>query len=224
MYIYIYIYLYIYIYIGTVFTTFYLFSLLLIGIPSAIFFLATPAFSKNCNIQDNNINLCLTAVDTITRTCKTDIQSDYYDIYGRGSPSKYPFNICQDSCGAFVDVNGANILVLWDAILSVETLSIIFEILFFFPYFPWVLVLILIVVFIKSSNSIIVDTTYSGNKERSLNARIQVLELEIKKQIKITSRMRSIARISDDVPAKPVDTLDQTLNISTRIKPFQKLL
>lgn len=206
------------------FTTFYLFSLLLIGIPSAVFFLATPTFPKNCNIQDNNINLCITAVDAITRTCTTDHQSNYYDIYGRGSPSKYPKNICQDSCGAFVDVDGSNILVLWEAILSVETLSIIFEILFFFPYFPWVLVLILIVVFVKSSNSIIVDTAYSGNKERCLNARIQVLELEIKKQIRITSRMRSIARISDDVPTKAVDALDQTLNISTRIKPIQKVL
>ena len=90
---------------GSVFSLLYLISIVTIGLPMAIFFLATHTFPKNCDIQDNNIGLCSSSLNA-QNVCLTDSTSPYYYLYGgeglRGTFSKYPALICNHACGTFI--------------------------------------------------------------------------------------------------------------------------
>jgi hypothetical protein len=82
---------------GTVFSILYLCSIVVVGIPSAIFFLATKTFPKNCDIQDDNVGLCVSGLDA-KNNCLTDPGSPYYYLYGgptaeRGTLASYPSQV-----------------------------------------------------------------------------------------------------------------------------------
>ena len=183
---------------GTVFTMFYLISLFLIGIPSVIFFLATKTFPKNCDIQDDYVDLC--AYHPYSgNVCTTDIYSPYYDSYGDPSVFRYPASICEKSCGPFVGVSGPNIIPFIEAIYTNSVLGGFYSALFYYPYLPWGLTIALFLILSLRNNSVDVIAYHSWSKERGLNTRILKLELEQKRQTKIIGRMRSIERAEEEV-------------------------
>jgi len=86
---------------GVIFTFFYLATLMLVGLPAAVYFLTTKTFPKDCMLQDNFVGLCSTSVSKTKLTCATSRNSDYYTTFGRISGG-YPNAICANACGAFV--------------------------------------------------------------------------------------------------------------------------
>ena len=82
---------------GVIFTSFYLCTEMIIGLPAIFYFLTTNTFPKDCDIQDSYVNLC--ADDVNNNLCTTDTSNQFYSSYGG---SNYPSNICSDACGPFV--------------------------------------------------------------------------------------------------------------------------
>ena len=76
---------------GVIFTSFYLCTLMIIGLPAIFYFLSTKTFPKNCDIQDSNVELC---ADSVTNNvCTTDSDSDFYTAYVRHLPSPWSLSL-----------------------------------------------------------------------------------------------------------------------------------
>ena len=85
---------------------FYLLTYILVGLSVSGYFLTTKTLSKNCNIQDNYIGLCLDEVGDIgNNLCTVDVSSKYYNYWGK--EGTYPGNVCESACGPFVGERSA---------------------------------------------------------------------------------------------------------------------
>ena len=109
---------------GSVFSLLYLISIVIIGIPMAIFFLATHTFPKNCDLQDNNVGLCISDLNT-KNICMTDVTSPYYYLYGgdgvRGTLSSYPAMICNQACGMYIFFHYSRLSTIMEPLKTFST-------------------------------------------------------------------------------------------------------
>lgn len=190
---------------GSVFSLLYLVSIIALGLPAAIFFLATRTFPKNCDIQDNHIGLCVT-IPNPQNICLTDPDSPYYYNFGgegiRGTLSKYPAMICNQACGPFVDISASPVTPFQAAIESVPILGDIWHVFFNYPYLPWLSILLVFVALQRKGNTADVFKAFSYQRERQLLTRVGALEAEGKRQNKIIGRMRAIARAEAGIDDK----------------------
>ena len=207
---------------GSVFTMFYLISLLSIGIPSGIFFLATSTFPKSCTLQDMNVKLCLTPLLSNSNVCTLDKSSPYYNYYNNRDklyePNiiQYPKGICENACGPFVDIAGSNMDPVIDAINSIDVLRGFSEALFVYPFLPWGITLILFFVLCIQRNTYDILSYHNWFGIRSLNTKILELELETKRQKKIIGRLRLIARYDEEIHLNQAPST----SIIKKINPF----
>ena len=154
---------------SSVFSAFYLMTLLLIGIPSSVYLLVSRTFPKSCDIQDAHVHLCGTAVG-LDDQCATSPSSAYYGAYGH---TNYPAAICAYKCGPFVDqANG--FAPLRSAILAVPALRIIWTLLFEYPYLPWLGLAVAVVIIFRLKGNVEMLKTSAESKERTMAANLRV--------------------------------------------------
>lgn len=149
---------------GKIFGLLYLCTVLLLGMASTIIFLNTETYPKNCNIQDEFVNLCSSAVNEITNICTINENSLYAISY---KDQEYPKIICEEKCGPFVGVD-MGLTPFLDYIYSFSGLGFIWNSLFTYPYFTWFLIIFLLVYINLSSNSAETYETASVGKINSL--------------------------------------------------------
>ena len=207
---------------GSVFTMFYLISLISIGIPSGIFFLATSTFPKACSLQDVNVRLCLTSELSASNECILNENSPYYDYFTdqkhvyEDYNISYPKGVCENACGPYVDVVGSNMDPIIDAVNSMDVLKGISEALFSYPYIPWGLSFLFLVILCLQRNAVDVLSYHNWFCIRSLQKKIVELELESKRQNKIIGRMRLIEREDDESLKNQI----QLMSSAKEVKPF----
>jgi hypothetical protein len=176
-----------------VFAYIYLATIMVIAIPVTIAFLSFKTLPKSCDIQDDNIDLCLNDVTLKNGNyvCDVNPSSKYYDDFGRGSGSDaYPNILCSTACGAFMDYSTP--FTPWKvSVLSVDALKVIFDGLFEFPYVPWMLTILLFVYLATKINTIQVEIEAHQSIEKVLGTKIITLEAENLKQSKIITRLRA---------------------------------
>jgi hypothetical protein len=174
---------------GFIYTSLYLISFLCIGITVNSYFFISKTFAKSCELQDQSIGLCLDGTyDSTAMTCSFDTSSKFYSYYGGTS---YPKAVCLTSCGPFVDVSN-NLTPFHSLISNIFILKILWSISFSYPYFPWISMIIVIMVILLKRNTIEVMKIISFNKERNMESQILSLEAERKKQIKIINKLKTI--------------------------------
>lgn len=184
---------------GSFFSMFFLISLLIVAIPSSIYFLSRETFPKDCSIQDNYIGLCTDNIENGGDTCDLDIHSDYYKLYSKTSYCEsYPACICDDSCGPFIQYNNA-FGPFRDKIKSLRGLDFIWEYIIQTSYGAWVLCCLFYVIAKMRKNSIKVNLDSYKEKEKGLESHILTLENDKKKHEKIIQRLKLIDGQMDTV-------------------------
>jgi len=190
---------------GVIFTSFYLSTLLLIGIPITAYFLSSQSFPKDCSIQDSATNLCGGSVNALTNICSFDSDSEFYAFYGGDTPN-YPANICgasdksscddldsggcKGSCGPFVEFE-CNLIAFRDKVFTFSTLKELWVYLFNFSYFSWSVVIYMLVTKWRAHNSKEVLRETEAAKERVLTVNLESLEAEKRRQDKVITRLKS---------------------------------
>jgi hypothetical protein len=153
---------------GKIFGLFYLSTVLLLGMASTIIFLNTETYPKNCDIQDDYVNLCSSSIDPATNICTIDEDSLFAISFD--SNSEYPKSICEASCGPFVSYE-MGLTPLLQHVNSLSGLGFIWSSLFAYPYFTWFLIVFLLVYISLASNSANVNETASTGKINSLEVK-----------------------------------------------------
>ena len=190
---------------GVIFTSFYLSTLLVIGIPITVYFLSSQSFPKECSIQDSSTKLCGSAVNSATSICSFDESSDFYAFYGTDT-STYPANICgqpdkstcddldiggcKGSCGPFVEFD-SNLIAFRDQVFTFDTLKQLWVALFNSSYVSWIIVIYMLVTKWRAKNSKEVLFETEAAKERVLTVQLESLEAEKRRQDKIIIRLKS---------------------------------
>lgn len=170
---------------GLIFTSFYMATLTIIGMPAMIFFLSTNTFPKECSIQDSYVNLCDGDVGA-DNTCTTDSGSQYYEAYGETS---YPSDICSGACGPFVDYD-SSLMPLKNVIYGLTALKYVYIAMFETSYATWVAVIVLFIVRGFKNNTVIIDKEHEEASERVINTKMAELEASARKANKALERMR----------------------------------
>jgi hypothetical protein len=180
---------------GVIFTSFYLATLILIGIPITIYFISTSNFPKNCSIQDSAANLCVsgtydgTSKDSdgeLTHLCTKSSTNKYYTFYEN---LKYPYAICSTSCGPFVEYE-TQLIPFKDIIFQFSALKKAWELLFDVSYIPWCVIGYMLVVKWRAHNTKIVLRETQETKEKVLTVQVEGLEAEKRRQDKIIARFK----------------------------------
>lgn len=170
---------------GWIFTSFYLATLTIIGLPAMIFFLSTNTFPKNCDIQDSYVRLCADSVSD-DNTCTTDSSNQYYSAYGAAD---YPSTICSGACGPFVSYE-SSLTPVKSVIYSLTALKYVYIVLFETSYFTWVVVLVLFITRGFKNNTIKVDKEEEATTERVISTKMAELEASVRKANKAMERMK----------------------------------
>ena len=178
---------------GVIFTSFYLLTLVLIGLPTAVYFLSCTSFPKDCLIQDWDIGLCNAEMD-YNNICEKDPTDKYYPFY---SNINYPKDICSKSCGPFVDYE-YNMLPFKQVLTSFSLLDFIWGLFFNSSYVTWIVILVLIVNGYRTRNTRETQRESDEAKERSMSIQIEALEAEKKRQDKLIARMKLQAAAEEE--------------------------
>lgn len=171
---------------GVIFTSVYLVTLVLVGLPCAVYFLTTKTFPKDCSIQDNYVGMCTTEINPATGTCTVDSTSVYYSSYGK---DPYPATICQSACGAFVD-SRSNFAPFKEMVLYVAPTEIIWDALFTYPYLPWAALMFFSVQRALRKNSRDISIELHEKESRLLHSKVELLEKEKKRIEKSNQRLQ----------------------------------
>ncbi len=176
---------------GVIFTSFYLTTLVVIGLPISIYFLSTENFPKNCDIQDNAAKLCKPST-YINGTCDLDSDSVYYEFYKQDSSFEYPLDFCggDKSCGPFAEFP-QNLKPFKDKVFELTALGTIWELLFDYSYIPWITIAVMLVSKWRSRNTRETLRESEAAKERVLSVQVESLEAEKKRQDKLILRLKS---------------------------------
>jgi hypothetical protein len=175
---------------GTFFVLFYIMSLTFVAIPSAVYFLSRETFPKSCDLQDDHIELCISAI-TVNNNCTLDTQSDYYRLYSDNSycVEGYPACICDYACGPFVHEPNA-FTAFRQIIQGVAGVKLVWEYIFQNSYGAWFLAGFFYVLSRLRRNTVGVNSDGYKDKERSLETHITALENERSKHEKLINRLK----------------------------------
>ena len=186
---------------GVIFTSFYVVTLCIIGIPTAIMFLSSGTFSKNCDLQDQFVGLCVDDIDTADNRCEKlkglDSNNKFYDFY---KDIDYPKAFCEKSCGPFVSYDNS-LTALKEVVFRIASLETVWKLLFDGAYVSWTIVIILVVNRYRAKNTRQTLSDSEAAKERVLNVQIESLEAERKKQEKVINRLKAQAVAEDEAAA-----------------------
>lgn len=178
---------------GITFTIFYMLSLLFIALPSAAYFLTRKTFPKDCDIQDEFIGLCASALNTTTNTCTLDTSSDFYDLFSDTSYCRdgYPACICEFACGPYVsEINSYESFKQY--VYSIVAVKYFYEYLIQYSCGAWLLFTLCYILARMRRNTIKVANEAFSDKERGLLSHIEILENEKKKNEKLIQRLKLI--------------------------------
>ena len=177
---------------GVIFTSFYLCTLMVIGLPAIFYFLSTNTFPKNCDIQDTYIDLCS---DSVTNdVCTTDPDSKFYSSYGT---TTYPETICSGACGPFVSYD-STLTPFKLAVYDIPVAKYIWIAMFDTSYATWALVTILWILRSLSVNVVRVANEHEGEEKKRVATKIAELEAANRKAEKALERMRR-EKANDDM-------------------------
>jgi hypothetical protein len=174
---------------GSFFAIFFLISILIVAIPSSVYFLARTTFPKSCNIQDNDIGLCEGEVSS-DDTCSLNGNSEYYDLYHKESYClAYPACICEEACGPFV--NDLNAFTPFrERLQETQGLNLLWDYVLKTSYGAWMLCCSLYVIAKMRRNTIKVNSDNFREKEKNYETQIMSLENDKKKHEKIIQRLK----------------------------------
>jgi len=181
---------------GVIFTGFYLVTLILVGLPAAMYFLSTKTFPKECSIQDHYVGLCSSTVSSTTNLCTTDSSSEFYTLYGPTS-GQYPKTLCENACGPFTSMSN-NLEPFKYKLYGYQILEWIWKLAFELPYLPWVSIVILTTTAFLSDNTTTTMKQAHEIKNRAIESTIETLENDKRKQEKVLTRLRSQQQAAED--------------------------
>jgi hypothetical protein len=198
---------------GLVYSSFYLISFVLVGLSVCAYFFSTKTFAKNCSIQDRFVHLCQDAVGSIgTNQCTMNANSEYYHFY---RSAQYPRDICERSCGPFVD-SASNLSPLHIWVTQRYPVKLLWDVILVYPYLPWSAVLVLAMMLVSVSNTLDVAKFSATSKERTLEAQLLSVEAEKKKQEKLLKKLQSIEATDEDGGGEGTG-VDQTTSVGPPI-------
>lgn len=184
---------------GIVFTRLYLFSVLLIAIPSCSFFLSSARFPKNCFMQDEHVRACLDGTLQPNGTCILDGNSYYYEYFSKTENcNAYPLCICAGklACGPFVD-NLSGIEPFRIFVAQTETASFFWDLIFTRSYFAWFSLIITLLILALRRNTVYISKETFADKENSLEAKIQALQSEKEHHLKLIKKFNALHNSKD---------------------------
>lgn len=173
---------------GLIFTRLYLLTILIIGIPSTLYFLNTYTFPKNCDIQDSAINIC--SSPPVNDVCAVNNASAYYS--GNSTIcSPYPACICSGTlaCGPFIGNQNA-VRPLRDLITHFRPLKWLWVIFLGTSYGAWFLLFPILLFASLRKNTITVSRDHYVEHEKLLESQIKALEIVKKKQLRQIARYK----------------------------------
>lgn len=177
---------------GNTFVLFFMVSLICVGLPSSIYFLSSQTFSKNCNIQDNFVDLCDTEVSSSDEVCTLDPSNSYYHLYGDQSYcAAYPSCICEYACGPFVS-DSTPFNVFRESVMKNVFIKYIYMILFEYSYGAWTLTITYYILSCMRKNTVNANGDYFANINRTQETIITSLEAEKKKHERVLQRLKLI--------------------------------
>ena len=147
----------------------------------------TTTFSKSCDIQDNTAFLCDGPVDD-NNVCVQDMSSQYYKSF---LGLKYPKEICENSCGPFVN-NLYNFEPLLKSILKNVVIKWIWIIFFESTYVPWGVIVLLAVLVGNRKNTAKTLTKSSTRKIKTMEVNLMKLKADCRKQEKTIARLKIV--------------------------------
>ena len=151
-------------------TLFYAITIAITILSISAYLMLVPTFAKNCNIQDEYPQLCEKGyLDLSNTTCTTDSTSKYYRLYGS---AEYPAVICNKACGAFVNDYSMITSFLEYTYNTSYFFFVLYEVLFVYPYLPWVVVIILSIWLAMRKNNLYVAKLIAFNKEKTLETQL----------------------------------------------------
>ena len=183
------------------FTRFYVFSILLLGIPVLLFFVTSRSMSKDCGIQDSSIGAC--RADIINNVCEIDSTSRFYESVttnGTGSntglcfntfDTHYPRCLCAGelSCGPFV--RDADALRSFKAFVTQNYyVGQIWKYTLSESYCGWTITFILLCVVLLKSNTIQTDKVSNEIKLTKLLNKCDYLEWANHHQDQIINKLK----------------------------------
>ena len=177
---------------GVIFTSFYLCTLMIIGLPAIFYFLSTKSFPKNCDIQDTYIELCATTVTN--NVCTTDSNSEFYSSYGS---TTYPGDICEDACGPFVSYD-STLTPFKSWVYSIPAAKYIWIALFDTSYATWGIVVLLWLARNFSVNKTRIAKEHHDQENRRVATKIAELEASNRRAEKAVERMKR-EKANDDM-------------------------
>eukprot|EP01041_Mallomonas_annulata_P002214 gene2214-4302_t len=184
---------------GTVFTSFFICTVILLAIPMTMFILGSANFAKSCDIQDHAVGLCLTGVSSVNHTCVIDSTSQYSTYFSDESrcAGGYPSCICSGTlaCGPFIyDIDAFTILK--NEFSSIFVVGTIWNLFFENCYGAWIIVIILFVESNLRGNKLKVHQNISRDREKNMETTIQGLAADKAKQEKIIRKLKAIEHVS----------------------------
>ena len=169
---------------GLIFTSFYMATLTIIGLPAMIFFLSTNTFPKDCDIQDNYVHLCDGAVGQMTPARLIAPTNTT-----RPTAPAYPSEICSGACGPFVSYD-SSLMPLKNVIYNLTALKWIYIAMFETSYATWVAVILLLIARGFKANTIKIDKEHEEANERVISTKMAELEASARKANKALERMK----------------------------------
>ena len=161
-----------------------------------MYFLSTKTLSKTFSLQDNAVHLCASSINTVHNNCTTNPSSKYYREYGK---TNYPYTICHQSCGPFVNERTVASPFL-EVLFKTFVMKIVWEIVFIYPYFPWCMFFILVVVVALYRNTMSTAIVSAFYKDRAVETQILSIEAERKKQDVLIKKLKELENLnSNDV-------------------------
>lgn len=177
---------------GRTFTVFYLFTIVVIGVSSAFFFLGSETFAKSCDIQDDHFDICTSAVDAFD-VCTIDKGSTYYKWFEDSARCSggYPSCLCSGklSCGPFVH-DAMALDPFQNNVQQVPVLSFLWLHFISRSYGTWLLVFVLTILSQLRYNSFQVTKKAKQEKEDQYVTHVMSLQAEQKRQLKIINRLK----------------------------------
>lgn len=175
---------------GVVFTAVYLANWMLVGVPSAVYFISSRTFPKNCDIQDDSVGLCSGDIDADTHVC-SDINSNspFFSTYGLSVD--YPATFCVSSCGPFVsELSGLS--AFKRTIFKVEFIRGLWTAVLDYPYILGFLLVMLCIALAQRNNTLLVQRSVSMSRERELEAHVLGLQAKITLQAKKLNKFKAV--------------------------------
>lgn len=149
-------------------------------------------------LQDDSIGLCSDTLSSPvcsadytanpTTVCTVDSGSTYYSSF---SSSNYPNSVCCHACGPYVN-EVSNMGPIHSYVQKSTISTTVWDLMFVYPYGPWIVVFILYLLSAFRNNSLSVANWSFDMKEVALETHILSLIAEKKKNEKTIQKLRSI--------------------------------